>query len=133
MRTKIAIADDSPVIRHFLRLFIQSSTDWQICGEVENGAAAVALVERLRPDLLILDFSMPVMNGLDAARKILPIAPEIGIVLFTAHASEQLLTEAKNIGIRAVIPKDGKTSMDDLVAALREIPRAAWDRAIHAR
>ena len=125
MRTKIAIADDSPIIRHFLRLFIQSSTDWQICGEVENGEAAVALVERSHPDLLILDLSMPVMNGLEAARKILPISPRIGIVLFTAHASEQLITEAKRIGIRAVIPKDGATSMDDLVAALREIPRAA--------
>src|ERR1700739_335186 len=84
-------------------------------------------------ELLILDPSMPVMNGLDAVRKIMSISPGTGIVLFTAHASEQLLTEAKNIGIRAVIPKDGKTSMDDLVAALREIPRAAWDRAIHAR
>src|ERR1700758_183726 len=73
--TKIAIADDSPVIRRALRLFLQSSTDWQICGEVENGAAAVALVERLHPDLLILDLSMPVMNGLDAARKILSISP----------------------------------------------------------
>ena len=119
MPTKIAIADDSPIIRHFLRLFIQSSTDWQVCGEAEDGEAAVALVERSHPDLLILDFSMPVMNGFDAARKILPISPRIGIVLFTAHASEQLITEAKGIGITAVIPKDG-ASMDDLVAALRE-------------
>ena len=125
MPTKIAIADDSPVIRHFLRLFIQTSTDWQICGEAEDGEAAVALVERIHPDLLILDLSMPVMNGLDAARKILPISPGIGIVLFTAHVSEQLLREAKSIGIRAVLPKDGKTSVDDLIAALREVPRAA--------
>ena len=79
---------------------------------------AVALVEHLHPDLLILDLSMPVMNGLEAARKILPISPRIGIVLFTAHASEQLLTEAKSIGIRAVVPK-GETSMDNLVAELR--------------
>lgn len=94
-------------------------------GEVENGAAAVALVERLHPHLLIIDPSMPVMNGLDAVRKIMSISPGIGIVLFTAHASEQFLTEAKSIGIRAVIPKDSTTSIDDLVAALREIPRAA--------
>jgi DNA-binding NarL/FixJ family response regulator len=125
MPIKIAIADDSPVIRHFLRLFIQSSTNWQICGEVENGEAAVALVERFHPNLLILDLSTPVMNGLDAARKILSISPGIGIVLFTAHVSEQLFREAKIIGIRAVVPKDGKTSMDALFAALREVPRAA--------
>ena len=125
MPIKIAIADDSPVIRRALRLFIQSSTDWQICGEAENGAEAVALVERTHPDLLVLDLSMPVMNGLDAARRILPISPGTAIVLFTAHASEQLHTEAKSIGIRAVVPKDGKTSMDALVAALRDMPRAA--------
>jgi DNA-binding NarL/FixJ family response regulator len=68
---------------------------------------------------------MPVKNGLDPARKILSISPGIGIVLFTAHGSEQLLTEARGIGIRAVVPKDGKTSVDDLIVALREIPRAA--------
>ena len=123
--TKIAIADDSPVIRRALRLFLQSSTDWQICGEAEDGAAAAALVEQLHPDLLILDFSMPVMNGLVAAWKILSISPRIGIVLFTAHASEPLLTEAKSIGIRAVVPKDEKTSVDALFSALSEVPRAA--------
>jgi two-component system, NarL family, response regulator len=114
-----------PVIRHCLRLFIQSSTDWQICGEAENGESAVALVERSHPDLLILDLSMPIMNGLDAARKMLLISPRIVIVLFTAYASEPLLTEARSIGIKAVVPKDGNTSVDDLIAALREMPRAA--------
>src|SRR5579859_1134993 len=107
MLTKISIADDSPAIRRCLRLFIQSNTDWQICGEAENGEAAVALVERLHPDLLILDLSMPGMNGLDAARKIIPTCPGTGIVLFTGHTTAQLLTEAKSIGIRSVIPKDG--------------------------
>src|ERR1700739_2805873 len=111
MPTKIAIADDSPAIRRALRLSIQWSTDGQICGEVKNGEAAVALVKQLHPDLLLLDLSMPVINGLDAARRILPISPAIGFVLFTAHASEQLLTEAKRIGSRAVVPKGGKASI----------------------
>ncbi len=80
MPMKIAIADDSPAIREALRSFIQSKTDWQVCGEAEDGEAAVALTQRLHPDLLVLDLSMPVMNGFEAARKIVRIAPSIRIV-----------------------------------------------------
>ena len=122
MPVKIAIVDDSPAIREALRSFIQSKTDWQVCGEAEDGAAAIALTERLHPDLLVLDVSMPLMNGLDAARKILRMAPSVRIVLFTAHAGQQLLNEARAIGIKAVIQKDGIASLAAVVAALREFP-----------
>jgi DNA-binding NarL/FixJ family response regulator len=120
MRTKILIVDDSPVIRSLVRSFIESHTDWQVCGEAENGQAAVDLVRRLNPDLLVLDLSMPVMNGIDAAREIAAIAPQTKIVLFTIHGWEHLVTIAQAVGIRAVVSKDKEGALDRLLGRLRE-------------
>jgi DNA-binding NarL/FixJ family response regulator len=121
----IAIADDSFAIRSALRLFIESNTDWDVCGEADDGQAAVFLVQRLKPDLLILDFSMPVMNGLEAARKIARVSPKTRIVLFTAHGCEQLNRQAESVGIRAVIPKDGSASLQRLINVLRDTKETA--------
>ena len=121
MPTKILIVDDSPVIRSLVRSFIESHTDWQVCGEAENGQAAVDLVRRLNPDLLVLDLSMPVMSGIDAAREIAAIAPQAKIVLFTIHGWEHLVTIAQAVGIRAVVSKDKEGALDHLLGRLREV------------
>lgn len=89
MSLKIAIADDSPAIRSAIRSFIESNTEWQVCGEARDGQAALFVVQRHKPDFLVLDLSMPVMNGLEAARKIAVISPKTRIVLFTGHARDQ--------------------------------------------
>jgi len=120
MPLTIALVDDSPTIRQALRTFFEANTDWKICGEAENGAAAIELDQRLRPDLLVLDLSMPVMNGLEAARNIGVISPKTGIVLFTAHSTQQLLADATGIGIRAVVQKDGNSTLQVLLKSLRE-------------
>ena len=91
-----------------------------MCGEAKDGIGAVILSARLTPELLVLDLSMPVMNGLDAARKIAMVSPRTEIVLFTAHVSEQLVREATSVGIRAVLQKDGLASLEHLLAILRE-------------
>lgn len=121
MPASIGIVDDSPQIRQALRSFLETNTDWEICGEAENGQAAIELVQRLNPDLLILDLSMPVMNGFDAARNIIALSPKTGIVMFTAHASDQLLEEARHVGIKAVVPKDGNGSLQLLLTELQEV------------
>lgn len=121
MPVKVAIVDDSPTIRHTIRTFLESKTDWQICGEADNGAAAIELVQSLKPDLLILDLSMPVMSGLDAARRIAVISPKTGMVMFTAHSSEQLQIEATNAGIQAVLSKDSPASLEQLTATLQQL------------
>ena len=92
-----------------------------MCGEAENGVAAIDLVQSLQPDLLVLDLSMPVMNGLDAARRIALISPTTGMVLFTAHASKQLEIEAKKAGVQAVLAKDGNISLEQLTATLQQL------------
>lgn len=124
MPIKIAIADDSLTIRCVVRSFIESHTDWEVCGEAEDGKAAIAIAERLKPDLIVLDLSMPVKNGLDAARTISKVCPKSAMVLFTAHANDELAVEAKGAGIAAVIAKDGNASLEQLVTVLREVSKS---------
>src|SRR5437879_2502111 len=78
----ILIVDDSEIIRHLLRSCLEANTDWQVCGEAENGQLAVERVEELHPDIVILDYQMPVMNGIEAAREITRLAPNTAMVLF---------------------------------------------------
>jgi DNA-binding NarL/FixJ family response regulator len=105
MPTNILVVDDNPAIRHSLRSRIEDETDWKVCGEAENGKVAVDMVQRFCPDVIILDLSMPVMNGLDAAREISEIAPKAHILLFTLHSSPQLLADARNAGVNDVLSK----------------------------
>jgi CheY-like chemotaxis protein len=120
VQLKILIVDDSPSIRQMLRLFIGHNTGWQVCGEAENGRIAIEKVAELKPHAVILDFSMPVMNGLDAAREITRIAPDVQIVMFTMHVSEQLRREAEAAGIKDVISKSD-TIGNHLLASLKTI------------
>jgi DNA-binding NarL/FixJ family response regulator len=120
MSLKILIVDDSSTIRHALRFFIEHNTDWQVCGEAENGQVAVQKVNELRPHAVILDLSMPVMNGLEAAREISRIAPNVAMVMFTMHTSEQLQKDARAAGINDVISKSDSIG-DHLLGSLRNI------------
>jgi two-component system response regulator NreC len=120
MSLRILIADDSPAIRRLLRFFIEHNTDWLVCGEAEDGRVAVERVAQLRPHAVILDLSMPVMNGLEAAREITRIAPDVQMVMFTMHISEQLYREAEAAGIKAVISKSDTIS-NHLLAAVRNL------------
>lgn len=123
MPIRILIVDDSYVIRHSLRGFIERTNDWQVCGEAENGRIALQKVAELQPNLVILDLSMPVMNGLEAARQITRLAPKVAVVMFTMHVSAQLRNDAKAAGIREVISKaDGLE--DHLFPAIRTIGAA---------
>jgi DNA-binding NarL/FixJ family response regulator len=125
MPLKILIVDDSSEIRQLLRFFIEHNTDWLVCGEAENGQVAVEKVTETTPHAVILDLSMPVMNGLDAAREITRIAPNVQIVMFTMHVSEQLRQDAKDAGIKDLISKSDKIG-DHLLASLRTICAQAF-------
>ena len=119
MASKILIVDDSRAVRRLIRSSIEKQTDWVVCGEAENGKIAVALVEELRPHFVILDLSMPVMNGLDAAREISRIAPGMPMIMFTMHAVDGLRKDAQRVGIKHVFSKENGFG-NDVVEAMRE-------------
>jgi DNA-binding NarL/FixJ family response regulator len=123
-RTRILVVDDIPAIRRSLRQFIEQEANWEICGEAENGRVAVDRVLELKPDVVILDLSMPVMNGLEAAREIKAIAPWIHILMLTLHTHPQLLDEARKVGIANVVSKAGAAG-PDLLHAVRSLVAAA--------
>jgi DNA-binding NarL/FixJ family response regulator len=105
MKHTILIVDDSPLIRRSLRSWIDGSRDWEVCGEAENGRQAVERVEKLHPDIVILDFQMPVMNGLEAAHRIRDIAPRTAMLMFTLHTSGELRQAALEAGVADVVSK----------------------------
>jgi DNA-binding NarL/FixJ family response regulator len=120
MPTRILLADDSPPIRKVLRTVLEINSAREICGEVEDGEAAVRLTQQLKPDVVVLDLAMPIMDGLEAARRIAVIAPTVVMLMFTLHVSEQLVKEAHKAGIREVLSKsDG--AVPGLVNAIESL------------
>jgi two-component system, NarL family, nitrate/nitrite response regulator NarL len=103
-RFRILIADDHEAVRRGLRSAV-TSAGWDLCGEAVHGKDAVEKVQALNPDLVILDLSMPVMNGLDAAREIRRTSPKVKIVGFTMHESLQVKEQTAMIGFHALAAK----------------------------
>lgn len=125
MSRSILIVDDSPAIRRSLRFWIESKTDWKVCGEAGDGKSAVRLVELLNPDCVILDVAMPVMDGLQAADEIIATIPDTKIVILTSYPSDLLREHASRVGIQAVLAKDGEGTLDRLVATIQSLPDVA--------
>ncbi|MGH9503824.1 MAG: response regulator transcription factor [Terriglobales bacterium] len=119
-RIRILLVDDSPLIRGLIRTGIQERTNWLVCGEAENGKDAVEMVNELKPDVVILDLQMPVMNGLEAAQHIAQIAPSTLMLMFTMHKSEQLVRMAQQVGIKDVLSKSGEGTQN-VIFAIRNI------------
>ena len=120
MSHTILIADDSALIRHSIRSCIEQNSDWEVCGEAENGKTAVEKVKELHPDVVILDFSMPGMNGLEAARQITRIAPHTAMLMLTLYNYEQLADDAHAAGIKDVLSKSDEVA-DHLLASLQNV------------
>ena len=120
METRILIVDDSPLVRQRLRDLLQQHPHWRVCGEAANGQDAIARAAELSPDIILLDFLMPGMNGMQAAREIGKMIPDVPILMFTTHLSRQLVEEARNVGIRGAVAKsDARYVVDGLEALLR--------------
>jgi len=115
---KVLIVDDSPAVRRIVRVLFEDDTTFEVCGEAENGREGLEKAEELRPDLVVMDLIMPVMNGLDAARAIRLIMPSVPIVLLTGNSDLLTLAEARSVGISVVV---SKTEMAILVEAAREL------------
>ncbi len=104
MSSRILVADDSSVVRRHIRSAIERRTNWVVY-EAEHGGTAVLMVSTHKPHLVILDLSMPVMNGLEAAQEISRIAPGLPMIMFTMHQGEALVKAALKVGIQHVFVK----------------------------
>jgi DNA-binding NarL/FixJ family response regulator len=118
MRTRFLIVDDSELVRKSLRTVLQANPDWEICGEAADGESAVELFKELHPNIVILDFQMPGINGIETASRMSQIAPAVPIVLFTQHASPDLEKHARDAGIRSVVSKTNAFPMVGMIEAL---------------
>jgi DNA-binding NarL/FixJ family response regulator len=102
---RILIADDHEAVRRGVCAILLSRDGIEVCGEAVNGGDAVEKAAELKPDLVILDVTMPVLGGLEAAVQILKILPKVPILIFSMHESRQLREEAQRIGARGYVTK----------------------------
>ena len=116
---RILVADDHELVRRGLRVLLESEPGWEICGEAITGQQAVAKVKQLKPDVVVLDISMPELNGLEATRQILKASPKTEVLVLTMHKSEQLVREVLDAGARSYILKSDAGR--DLVAAVQAL------------
>ena len=101
----ILIVDDHEVMRMGIRNLLESRPQWKICAEAATGQEAINKSRQYNPDVIIMDITMPVMNGLDAASYIMKSQPDIPIVLFSLHLSQELIRTFQTTGIRAAVCK----------------------------
>ncbi len=113
---RILLADDHEIVRHGLRRLLETQSGWKICGEAGSGREALEKTLQLKPDIVILDQSMPELSGAEAARQILKALPRTEIVILTMHDSEQLLREVLDAGVHGYVLKSD--AMCDMVAAV---------------
>jgi DNA-binding NarL/FixJ family response regulator len=103
--TRILVVDDNAVMRRALRKLLETQDDWKVCDEASDGLEAIAKFDKEKFDVIVLDFQMPGMNGLDAAKQITSCSPTTPILMVTLHHSPQLAEEARKVGIRGISPK----------------------------
>ena len=104
-RARILIADDHELVRQGLRKVLGAHLEWEVCGEAENGRQAVELARQAKPDLVILDFSMPELNGLEAGRQIRKDSPRTEVLILTMHETDRLARDVLASGARGFILK----------------------------
>jgi two-component system nitrate/nitrite response regulator NarL len=104
-KVRILIADDYPSIRAAVRSILSEDPRFEVCGEADDGAKAIEQAAKLKPDAVVLNVTMPVLNGFEAAREIRATLPDTAIIILSANADHQYIEEARKIGVRAYIAK----------------------------
>jgi DNA-binding NarL/FixJ family response regulator len=107
---RVLLVDDNAVVRSFVRQLFEFQSDFEISGEAENGREALKEAKKLKPDLIILDLIMPIMNGFDAAPLLRQLLPETRIILFTQQEGSEVERLARAAGIDAVVSKSQAAS-----------------------
>jgi DNA-binding NarL/FixJ family response regulator len=118
------LADDNLNLRQLLKGLTEAHAGWHVCGETDDGLEAVGKAIELDPDVVVVDFAMPRLNGLQVAAKVLSVRPTLPIILHTVHFFPAMVDEAKRIGIREVVSKSETAGrlMDVIETLLKENP-----------
>lgn len=117
--TRLLIADDSLPLRCGLRTLLELNSDWQVCGEAVDGADAVEEAHELAPDLIVMDFSMPQMDGVQAAQEIEKSGTVTPILLVTLNLSSEITELARNAGLRGAMSKSELSKLPYAIKALQ--------------
>src|ERR1700726_3149711 len=118
---RILIADDHDLMRRGVKALLQSHAGWEIIGEAPPGREAVSKAEELKPDVVILDISMPDLNGVDAAKRIRKASPNTEVLILSVHYTDQLIRDILEAGVRGYIVK---TDSDrDLIIAVETLSK----------
>ena len=123
MPIRVVLADDHVLVRQSLRSFLERE-GIQVVGEASDGQELIGVVSRLRPEVAVLDISMPLMNGLEAAGEIHRASPDTKAILLTRHDEEQYVTEALRMGVKGYVLKSQAAT--DLVHAIHQVCRGSF-------
>lgn len=118
-KLKVIIADDHKIVREGLRMILERESDIEVVAEAENGRTALSLAEELSPDLVLLDISMPDLNGIEVAQQLLQKQPDLAILILSMCAEKEFVIEALSAGAKGYLLKD--CAATDLVVAIRNI------------
>lgn len=118
---RILLADDHDLTRAGLRYLLEKQKDWTVCGEASNGRTAVDIADASRPDIAILDLSMPEMNGVEATRQILKLSPHTKVLIYTMHETEQVIVDALDAGASGIVLKSD--AGENMVTAVESIAK----------
>jgi DNA-binding NarL/FixJ family response regulator len=118
---RILVVDDHAVVRRGVRSLLESHEGWEVCGEATTGREAVEQSRRLRPDVVVMDLSLPELNGLDATRQILKDAPDTEVLVLTMHHSEELARDVLKAGARGYVLK--ADADENLISAVDNLRR----------
>ncbi len=118
---RILLVDDHAVVRAGLRMLLAADPELQIVGEAENGAQALQLTEDLEPDVVLMDISMPDMNGIEATRRIKERQPDVAVLALTMHEDDQYFFEMLAAGAAGYVPK--RAAPNDLISAIHAVQK----------
>jgi|ERR1700730_3336425 DNA-binding NarL/FixJ family response regulator len=119
MPKTVLVVDDSALIRHALCELFTSEADFDVCGEAENGREGIEKAQELRPDVIVMDLSMPVMNGIEAARVLRTLMPTVPLIIFSDYSDVFSENEARSAGVSALISK--ATDVSVLLGEVRRL------------